>query len=187
MSNRQLSNLMLISNFVCTLFYAMSYPYVYAETVKAVTYRYLSFEQIVSCIGIAVFGIIWNKWGDMLFNHYRKIIMLEIIADTFLFVNVMITGNLKTYFVLNVIIYATITKNMACGGIKMRAKVNPDEKLRERYDNNSNTVYSISTLIGATVSMIFSFNLNVLFVFALIGNIIDNFFYLYIYNQIKER
>ena len=67
----------------------------------------------------------------------------------------------------------------------MRAIVNPTSNLREKYDNNSNTVYSIATLIGAVVSLSYTFSLNTLFVFAFIGNIIDNFFYLYVYNKIK--
>lgn len=176
---------MLISNLISTLFYAMSYPYIYAETLKAVSKPYITFEQIVSCIGVIVFGTVWNRHGDKLFKHYRLILTLEVLADVFLFTHVLITGNLKFYFVLNVIIFATITKNLCCGGIKMRALVHPNENDRERYDNNANTVNSIATLSGATISLIFAFNLTTMFVFALIGNIIDNFFYLYIYNKLQ--
>lgn len=69
----------------------------------------------------------------------------------------------------------------------MRAMVNPTEKLRERYDNNNQIVSAIATLIGASCSVIFSFDLKILFIFALIGNTIDNFFYLYIYNRIRRN
>lgn len=186
MNLKKLSNLMLFSNFFCTLFYSMSYPYIYAEMVKVISHGYISFEQIVSCISIVIFGTLWNKYGDILFKHYMKIIVFEIIADIFLFGNVIITGNMQFYFVLNVLIYAVITKNLSCGGIKMRAKVNPDEKSRERFDNNSNTVYAIATLLGTTGEIIFNFNLKTLFVLALIGGVVDNFFYIYIYNKIKS-
>lgn len=182
---KRLSNLMLLANFLCTIFYSLSYPYVYAETVKVVSRPYISFENIISCIGIVLFGTLWNKYGDKLFKHYRSIVLLEIVADLFLFAHVLITGDLKFYFILNILIFAFITKNMACGGTKMRAIVNPTSDLREKYDNNSNTVYSIATLIGAVVSLSYTFSLNTLFVFAFIGNIIDNFFYLYVYNKIK--
>lgn len=185
--HKKLSGLMLLANFLCTLFYSLSYPYVYAETVKAVSRSYISFENIVSCVGIALFGTIWNKYGDKLFKHYRKLVILEIIADFYLFAHVILTGNLKAYFIENILIFAFITKNMACGGTKMRAIVNPTPELREKYDNNANTIYAIATLIGATVSILYGFNLNTLFVFAFIGNIIDNFFYLYVYNKIKEE
>lgn len=68
----------------------------------------------------------------------------------------------------------------------MRAIVNPSETEREQYDNNSSIVNAIATLIGAGVAMMFDFDLKLLFVFALIGNTIDNIFYLYIYQKIRR-
>lgn len=67
----------------------------------------------------------------------------------------------------------------------MRAKVNPTEKEREQYDNNSSIVNSIATLIGAGIAIVFDFDLKLLFVLAFVGNVIDNVFYLYIYQKIK--
>ena len=182
---KRLSNLMLFSNFLSTLLYSASYPYIYAEIMKVISKNYISFEQIISCIGIVVFGSLWNKYGDKLFQHYKKFILLEIAADAFLFADVLIRHDLKFYFLLNVIIYALITKNMSCGGIKMRAKVNPTEELRERYDNNSNSIYAMATIAGTAVAILSHAGLETLFVLALIGNVVDNFFYLYIYKQIQ--
>lgn len=68
----------------------------------------------------------------------------------------------------------------------MRAKVNPTEKEREQYDNNSSIVNSVATLIGAVTAIAFDFDLRLLFVLAFTGNIIDNVLYLYIYKKIKE-
>lgn len=184
---KKLSNLMLFSNFLCTLFYSMSYPYIYAETIKVVSRQYISFEQIISCIGIVVFGAAWNKYGDKLFQYYRQILVLEVIMDIILFGHVLITGNLKFYFLFNIIIYAVVTKNICCAGIKMRAKVNPTEELREKYDNNSNSVYAIATLLGTVAALVLPVGLDILFILAFIGGVIDNFFYLYIYNKIIGR
>ena len=186
-TNHQLSNLMLWSNFLCCVFYSASYPYVYAETVKAVTNNYISFEQIVSCIGVALFSSLWNRFGNRFFKHYRLILLAEIIADAFLFAHVLITGDLKFYFVLNVLIFAVITKNLSCGGVKMRAKVNPTDRERERYDNNSNTCSAIASLLGAGIAIVTQPNLQVLFVLALLGGVVDNFFYFYIYECIRKR
>lgn len=69
----------------------------------------------------------------------------------------------------------------------MRAKVNPTEKLREQYDNNNQIVSATSTLLGAGFAIICPLDLQALFIFALIGNIVDNFFYIYIHNQIKKE
>ena len=184
---KRLSNLMLFSNFLSTLFYSTSYPYIYAEIMKVVSKNYISFEQIISCIGIVVFGYVWNKHGDKLFRHYTKFILLEIVADTFLFADVIIRCDLKFYFLLNVIIYTIITKNLSCGGIKMRAKVNPTDELRERYDNNSNSICAIATIAGTVIAVLSHASLETLFVLALIGNVVDNFFYLYIYKQCMKK
>lgn len=183
---KKLSNLMLLSSFLSTVFYSMSYPYIYAETVKAVTRPYLTFEQVISCLGVVLFSVLWNKYGELLFSHYRKIVILEIIADTILFADVLIREDLKFFFVFNILIYSVITRNMCCGGIKMRARVNGSEKARERYDNNLNTLESIATIIGAVLSIILSPSLRHLFILALIGGVIDNFFYLYIYGKLNS-
>lgn len=177
---------MLISNFVSTLFYAMSYPYIYAETCKIVPTYYISIEQFLSCIGTVIFCWMWNKFSDKLFDYYGKIIVTEILFDVLLFSDVFLRNDLKFYFLFNVIIYSVITRNMMCGGTKMRAVVNPTDKLRERYDNNSNIVISIATLIGTTLSLILAPNIKLLFIFALIGNISDNFLLMYIYRAIRK-
>lgn len=183
---RRLSNLMLLANLISTLFYSASYPYIYAELMKCVTQGYIGFEQIVSCVSTIIFGTLWNKYSSKLFSYYRQILLLEIIFDIILFTDVIIRNDLKFYFVLNVLIFAIITRNLCCGNIKMRAKVNPTEELRERYDNNANSICSGATILGTALALMFSFNLRTLFVLALIGNTIDNFFYLYIYNQIQK-
>lgn len=181
MNRQQLSRFMLITNLVCNLFYSLSYPYIYAEMMKVVSHSYISAEQIIECLGIIAFGVLWNKKGDFLYKHYLVIVTLETAADVILFAHVLITGDLKFYFVLNVLIYALITRNMANGGIRLRAKVHPDEKSRERYDNNCNIVNSIATLAGAGLALLLNLNLNCLFIAALIGNVFDNICYYYIY------
>lgn len=184
---KRLSKLMLLSNLLCTLFYATSYPYIYAETVKAVPHLYISIEQITMCLGTIIFCKLWNTHSDKLFRYYKLILLAEILADLVLFLDVIVRQDLSFYFLLNVTIACTITKNLSCGGVKMRAMVNPSEKEREQFDNNSNIVNAAATLVGAFVSIIAKFDFKILFILAFIGNIIDNFFYLYIYQKIKEN
>lgn len=164
----------------------MGYPYIYAEMMKVVNHFYISGEQIVTCLGVIVLGLLWNRKGDLLYRHYLWIVTAEIIADGFLFAHVLITGDLKFYFVLDVLIYALITRNMANGGIRLSAKVHPDEKSRERYDNNCNIVNSVATLLGAGIALISNMSLTMLFISALIGNVFDNFCYYYIYIKINK-
>lgn len=53
---KKLSNLILLSNLICTLFYSMSYPYIYAETIKVVPHFYIGIEQILACVGTIIFA-----------------------------------------------------------------------------------------------------------------------------------
>ena len=183
---KKLSNIMLAATFISNLFYAMSYPYIYAQTVKVVPQAFISIEQILCCAGTMLFCWIWNKFSDKLFKYYELFLIAEIVADSILFADVIIRRDLRFYFMLNVIIYSIITRNLICGGNKMRAKINPSEKERERFDNNNNIMNSASTLLGAGLAMILSPELKPLFILALIGNIADNFFFLYICRGIKK-
>ena len=176
---------MLLTNLICNIFYSASYPYIYAETIKVVSTRYVSAEQIISCTGVIILGLMWNKIGDFLYKHFRWLIVAEVIVDVFLFGHVLITGDLKFYFVLNVITYAFVSRHIANGGIRLRAKVHPDEKSRERYDNNCNIVNSAATLIGAGAVLVHPLSVTALFIAALVGNVFDNFCYWYVYNRIN--
>jgi hypothetical protein len=69
----------------------------------------------------------------------------------------------------------------------MRAQVNPTDKERERYDNNQNTCSAIASLLGAALAIVTQPSLHTLFILALIGGVIDNFFYFYIYECIRKR
>ena len=183
---KKISNLMHLANLLCTIFYSMSYPYIYKYLVEAVSSEYIGMEQLIACIGSVVIGTLWNKHGDRLFQHYAKIVIAETVADLMLFIGVIVTGNLKSYFIFNVLIYAVITRNLSCGGIKMRAKVNPTEQLRERFDNNSNSINSVATILGTLTELLFDFELSTLFILAMIGGIIDNFIYMYIFKKLRK-
>lgn len=69
----------------------------------------------------------------------------------------------------------------------MRAKVNPTDKERERYDNNQNTCSAIASLLCAALAISTQPSLQALFILALIGGVIDNFFYFYIYDCVRKR
>lgn len=183
---KRLSDLMLVGYFLSMLFYSCSYVFIYQVIVQAVPRSFLGIEQIVGCVSTIIFCKVWNKYSDRLFRYYRLILWLEIIFDVALFADVIVRGDLKFYFMFNIMIMAIITRNLICGRTKMKAKVNPTEKLREKFDNNSQIADSAATIIGATTAIIIPFSLNTLFVLALIGNCIDNVFFLYIYHKLKR-
>lgn len=181
-----LRNLVLTATLISTILYSASYPYIYAEMMSIVPKFYVSIENIIGCVGTIVFCWIWNKYSDRLFRYYLHITILEILADAFLFIDVLVRQDYKFYFLLNVIIYAIITRNMCCGGTKIRAKINPTESLRERFDNTTNILDSIGTILGAALFMILNFSIKTLFILAFLGNIMDNIFYIYVFFGIKN-
>ena len=183
---KRLSDLMLVGYFLSMLFYSCSYVFIYQVIVQAVPRSFLGIEQIIGCVSTIIFCKVWNKYSDRLFRYYRLILWLEIIFDVALFADVIIRGDLKFYFMFNIMIMAIITRNLICGRTKMKAKVNPTEQLREKFDNNSQIADSAATIIGAGTAIIIPFSLNTLFVLALIGNCIDNVFFLYIYHKLKR-
>ena len=52
-----ISYIMLLSTFICNLFYSTTYPYIYSVVIKSVTNTYISIDQILYCIGIILMGI----------------------------------------------------------------------------------------------------------------------------------
>lgn len=46
-------------------------------------------------------------------------------------------------------------------------------------------INSIATLSGAGIALVLNLDLTILFILALIGNVIDNIFYLIVFNKIK--
>lgn len=184
---KHLSNLMLLGYFLSMLFYSCSYVFIYQVLVQAVPRSFLGIEQIIGCVSTIIFCKLWNKHSDRLFKHYRLILWSEIIADVILFADVLIRNDLRFYFMLNIMIMAIITRNLICGRTKMKAKVNPTEALREKFDNNSQIADSVATIIGATTAIIVPFSLTTLFILALIGNVVDNIAFLYIYHKLKKE
>jgi len=184
---KHMSNLMLVANFLANLFYAASYPYIYQQTVSVVPKSYISMEQLLPCLWMIIICKAWNTFSDKLFRFYRIILYLEIICDAILFIHVIVTNDLKFYFMLNIIIYSVVTRNLSCGGTKMRAIVNPTDKERERFDNNSNIIASASTVLGASIAAIIPMPMRTLFILAFIGNIVDNLFYLKIYSILQAQ
>lgn len=192
--NKKLSNLMLQTGFICNLLYSTTYPYIYAQTMKQINENYISIDQIIVCISTMFFGWLWNKFGDTLFKYFNVYCVFETIV-TILFMSYTIaTNDLKFYYICNSIVFALITRNIICGGTRLKAKVHPTDTERERYDNRTNSIDACATLIGSTLAITLDLDISILLFIACIGNTIDNFSYHYIWklfnnnvdNHVKE-
>lgn len=183
----KISYIMLLSTFICNLFYSTTYPYIYSVVIKSVTDTYISIDQILYCVGIILMGYIWNNYGDRIFKYYKIILTIEAIIQVLLGFFIISTGNLKTYYILNSIIISFITRNVNCGFIKIKAKANPTDILREHFDNTNNSCYAIATLLGSTLSIILTLDFNIMVIISTLGNVVDNFLTYYIYEKLSEE
>lgn len=177
---------MLVATLLTTLFYSATYPYIHKEIVSNVSDSIIALNQIINCISIIVYGRIWNKQSDRLFKFYPMFCILETVLGVGSTTWAIMSGNIIAYYIVDTLIFAIVTRNICCGGVKLRAIRYRTEKEREHFDNNNNSMSAIATIIGSFIAMILELDFNMMLILATIGNSIDNTFYICIfYNQKK--
>ena len=177
---------MLLANLLTTLLYSMTYPYIHSIIIKQIPEYYISLNMIINCLGTIIFSMIWKKYSDKLFTYYHIFSWLECLFTVLLIMGVVLhIISLPAYYLLDVIIFSTLTRNMICAGIKLRALLFTTEHTREKYDNNSNICNAVATLIGSLLSMIIKLPFEFMLIIAMIGNIVDNLIYTRIYCKLS--
>lgn len=177
---------MLLATLLTTLFYSATYPYIHKEIVSNVSDSIIALNQIINCISIIVYGRVWNKKSDRLFKFYPMFCILETILSIGSAIWAIMSGDIVAYYIVDTLIFAIVTRNICCGGVKLRAIRYRTEKEREHFDNNNNSMSAIATIIGSFIAMILELDFNMMLILATIGNSIDNTFYICIfYNQKK--
>lgn len=177
---------MLLAKLLTTLFYSATYPYIHKEIVSNVSDSIIALNQIINCISIIVYGRVWNKKSDRLFKFYPMFCILETILSIGSAIWAIMSGDIVAYYIVDTLIFAIVTRNICCGGVKLRAIRYRTEKEREHFDNNNNSMSAIATIIGSFMAMILELDFNMMLILATIGNSIDNIFYICIfYNQKK--
>ena len=174
---------MLIATFLTTIFYSATYPYIHKEIIVAVSSEIVALSQIVNCIGVIVCGWLWNRWSKQLFRFYPTYCVLETALSVCSTVFAIATSNVLAYYIIDTLIFAAVTRNIICGGIRLRALRYNTEEDRERFDNNNNSASSLATIIGSAIAMLLEFDFTTMLCIATIGNAIDNAFYLAIYQK----
>lgn len=174
---------MLTATFITTLFYSATYPYIHKEIMENVSDEILAINQIVNCLSIVILGSLWNNKSDKLFTFYPTLCIVETIFGIFSTVFATVTQNVLMYYILDTLIFAIITRNICCGGVKLRAIRYKTEKDREHFDNNNNSASAVATIIGSLIAIMLDFNFITMLWIATVGNAVDNIFYLCIYNK----
>ena len=178
---------MLVATFITTLFYSATYPYIHKEIISAISESVIALSQIITCTSTIIFGALWNQYSQKLFRFYPIICMFEMVLSILSAAWATITGNLLAYYIINTLIFAIVTRNICCGGVKLRAIRYNTESDRERFDNNNNSVGAVATIAGSIIAMILKLDFIPMLWLATIGNTIDNVFYITIYKKTNKK
>ena len=177
---------MLMATLLSTIFYSSTYPYIHKELMTVATDNFIALNQIINCISVIIFGLAWNKKSDTLFKYYPMFCMLETILGVITTIYAIVTHNIISYYLLDTFVFAIVTRNICCGGVKLRAiRYNSEEK-REHFDNNNNSVSSIATIIGSIIAIFLNLDFVTMLCLATFGNVVDNIFYIFIYFNTKQ-
>ena len=139
--------------------------------------KYISLESIVTCLAGVIFPTLWKKYSDKLYTKYGYLLTTEGILYTLICI-LLIGGyiNYKAYYILDMLLFVVISKNIICGNNKLKA-IRYKGETREEYDNNINIVSNLSSLIGFTLSFILTIPVSLAFILITIGICFDNIFY----------
>lgn len=176
---------MILASLLVTIFYSSTYPYIHKAIISIISDNMIALNQIINCMSIVVVGTIWNK-NKSLFRYYPMFCVVETIFNIGTTVYALITGNIVAYYILDTLVFATITRNIICGGTRLRAMRYKTEDERSAYDNNDNSACAIGTIIGSCIAMVLKLDFNIMLIIATFGNCIDNIFYFSIYRRMTK-
>ena len=178
---------MLLATFLTTIFYSTTYPYIHKEVMANVSDSIIALNQIINCLSIVILGSLWNKKSDKLFKHYPTFCILETVLSISLTIWATTTNNIMAYYIIDTLIFAVVTRNICCGGVKLRAIRYNTEEDREHFDNNNNSASAIATILGSVIAMILDLDFSLMLWLATFGNAIDNIFYIFIYKSTQRK
>lgn len=178
---------MLLATFLTTLFYSSTYPYIHKQVMTVASDNFIALNQIINCLSIVLFGAVWNKLSDKLFKYYPAFCILESLLGIMTSIYATVSNDILGYYLIDTFVFAIITRNICCGGVKLRAIRYKTEKLRECFDNNNNSMSAVATIIGSCIAMVLELDFVVMLWIATFGNMIDNIFYICIYYKTQKE
>lgn len=177
---------MLVATFLTTIFYSATYPYIHKEIMMVATDSLIALNNIINCVSIIIFGTLWNKKSDKIFQYYPVFCILESILGIGTTIFAIMTNNIIAYYILDAFVFAIVTRNICCGGVKLRAIRYNSETKREHFDNNNNSISSLATIIGSIIAIFLKLDFSTMLCLATFGNMIDNIFYIVIFYKTKK-
>lgn len=175
---------MILATFLSTIFYSATYPFIHKEIVSIASESLIAVVQIINCISIVIYGWIWNKTSK-LFKYYQVLCVIETLLSITSSLIATFTGNVIAYYIIDTLIFSIVTRNIICGGTKLRAMRYKTETEREHFDNSNSSANAVATIIGSALAMILKLDFIPMLWIATVGNAVDNVFYISIHR--KER
>ena len=152
-----------------------------------VTDSIIALNQIINCLSIVIYGSIWNKKSDKLFKYYPVFCIFESALGFVSTIYATTTHNIMAYYIVDTLIFSIVTRNIICGGVKLKAIRYNSEDQRVCFDNNNNSASAIATIIGSVIAILLNLNFDAMLWIATFGNAIDNVFYLFIFNNTQKN
>ena len=178
---------MLLATFLTTIFYSATYPFIHKLIMENVSDNIVALNQIINCLSIVILGSLWNKKSDKLFKYYPAFCIGETLLGIFSTIWATTTNNIMAYYIIDTLIFAIVTRNICCGGVKLRAIRYNTEEDREHFDNNNNSSSAIATIIGSVIAMMLNLDFAAMLWLATLGNAVDNIFYIFIYKSTQSK
>ena len=178
---------MLLATFLTTIFYSATYPFIHKLIMENVSDNIVALNQIINCLSIVILGSLWNKKSDKLFKYYPAFCIGETLLGIFSTIWATTTNNIMAYYIIDTLIFAIVTRNICCGGVKLRAIRYNTEEDREHFDNNNNSSSAIATIIGSVIAMMLNLDFATMLWLATLGNAIDNISYIFIYKSTQSK
>lgn len=178
-------DLMLLSTFLCTIFYTSTYPIIYKTIMSTIHKNFISINQIVACCSIILFNSIWNKHSNKLFKYFPALCALEMVCTLIVTIYISTSkASITSFYILDTLIFVIVTRNIICGGSRLKALKYSTPSKREKFDNNNSSYASLATIIGASISIALRMDFITMLWIAAFGNCIDNVLYMIIYKNL---
>ena len=169
-----------------TLAYTVAYPTIKLTIMQHIDQRYLAFESMFIAVATIVSTSCYTKWSDKAF----KFMPLFLIVESILYVTLSATMlaevvSIKVYFILDIMAYSCITRNIICCGTRMKRILYKDED-RELFDNSLSMAHSGAAIVGGIIVMCRTIPLWVSWIIMGVAVSIDNVFLYIVYRRVKK-
>lgn len=176
-------DLMIASSIASNLFYSLSYPVVHTYLMSFVNPRTVSICSLMSCVIVALVNKTWLKYSKKLYKYFKHLLIIETLLYSILLGMILLNYiSPCTYYIVDTLLFATITNNIICGGVKLKS-LRYQGETRERFDNTINYWANISCILGFLISSIITFSWRIGFIIIFISVTVDNAFYYIVYKE----